>query len=112
VENIFEVAATRLKAGRKSALVTVTQTSGSTPRRAGTKMLIDSDGTTVGTIGGGELEERVVAAALDVIACGEPKLLSFTLDRDKGNLDMMCGGEIDLYIDPILPAAQVAIFRA
>jgi xanthine/CO dehydrogenase XdhC/CoxF family maturation factor len=44
-------------------------------------MLIDGDGTTVGAIGGGDMEERVVAAALDVIACVEPKLLSFTLDK-------------------------------
>ena len=112
MKSVLEVAADRAKAGRRAAVVIVIRTKGSTPRKVGTKMLVDVDGTTVGTIGGGDLEKRVVETALEAIAEETPRLISFTLDRDKGNLDMMCGGEIDFYIDPILPAGTGRHFRS
>ncbi len=112
MKSVYEVAAANLRTGRSSALVTVIRTQGSSPRKPGTKMIVDVDGTTIGTIGGGDLEKRVVEAALDAIAKASSQLVSFTLDREKGNLDMMCGGEIEFYIDLILPPERVVIFGA
>jgi xanthine dehydrogenase accessory factor len=112
MKNLFEIVADTVKDGQGVALVIVIRTHGSAPRKTGTKMLIHVDGTTVGTIGGGELEDRVKEEALKAIEQREPRIVSFTLDREKGKLDMMCGGEIDLYIEPILPAERLVIFGA
>jgi xanthine dehydrogenase accessory factor len=112
MKNLFETVADTVRAGERSALVIVIRTVGSVPRKVGTKMLIRVDGTTVGTIGGGELEKRVKDEALKAIAQREPRIVSFTLDREKGKLDMMCGGEIDFYIEPILPEARLVVFGA
>ena len=75
-------------------------------------MIISEDGTTVGTLGGGDLEKRVIEEAVDAIKQGQPRITSFTLDIEKGKLDMMCGGELDVYIEPILPKAKLVIFGA
>ncbi len=112
MENLFEIVAERVRAGQVTALVIIIRTQGSAPRKTGTKMLIHPDGTAVGTIGGGELENRVKEEALKVIAQREPRIVSFTLDRERGKLDMMCGGEIDFYIEPILPAERLVTFGA
>jgi xanthine dehydrogenase accessory factor len=87
MKNLFETVADTVRAGERSALVIVIRTVGSVPRKVGTKMLIQVDGTTVGTIGGGELEKRVKDEAPHAIAQGEPRIVSFTLDRDVGKLD-------------------------
>lgn len=75
-------------------------------------MIVLKDGKTIGTMGGGDLEKRVIDEAIAAINAGEPRIASFTLDIEKGQLDMMCGGELDIYIDPILPRAKLFIFGA
>lgn len=75
-------------------------------------MIIMKDGKTVGTLGGGDLEKKVIEEAINVIKQGQPKIASFTLDIEKGKLDMMCGGELDIYIEPILPKEKLVIFGA
>lgn len=112
MKNFFEIVADTARAGQVAALVVIIRTRGSVPRKTGTKMLIHPDGTAVGTIGGGELKNRVKEEALKAIAQREPRIVSFTLDREKGRLDMMCGGEIDFYIEPILPAERLVTFGA
>ena len=94
------------------ALVIITKTKGSTPRRPGAKMIVLKDGKTIGTMGGGDLEKRVTEEAVEAIRQGEPRIASFTLDMEKGKLDMMCGGELDVYIEPILPKTKLIIFGA
>ena len=61
---------------------------------------------------GGDLEKRVIEEAMEAIRQGEPRIVSFTLDIEKGKLDMMCGGELDVYIEPILPKTKLIIFGA
>ena len=112
MENLFEAIVTLKKAGDFAALAIIVRTDGSTPRRVGTKMLILKDGKTIGTMGGGDLEKRVIEGALEAIGWGEPRITSFTLDIEKGKLDMMCGGTLDVYIEPILPEAKLVIFGA
>ena len=112
MENIFESILHLQKTGQPAALVIITKTKGSTPRRPGAKMIVLKDGKTIGTMGGGDLEKRVIEEAIEAITQGDPRIASFTLDIEKGKLDMMCGGELDVYIEPILPKAKLIIFGA
>ena len=112
MENLFESLLHLQKTGQPAALVIITRTKGSTPRRPGAKMIVLRDGKTIGTMGGGDLEKRVIEEAVKAINVGEPKITSFTLDIEKGKLDMMCGGELEVYIEPILPKTKLIILGA
>lgn len=112
MEDIFEKLVELKQAGKPAALMIVTKTRGSVPRRAGAKMIVLNDGTTIGTMGGGDLEKKAIEEALEAIRKGEPRIASFTLDIEKGKLDMMCGGEIEVYIEPVLPEERLIIFGA
>lgn len=112
MKDIFEVIIDLRKTEGPAALAIIIRTEGSTPRKVGTKMIILKDGKTVGTMGGGDLEKRVIQEAIESIRRGEPRITSFTLDIEKGKLDMMCGGKLDVYIEPILPNEKLIIFGA
>jgi len=112
MEDIFEKTVELKRTGKPFALAIVIKTQGSAPRRAGAKMIVQKDGMTFGTMGGGDLEKRIIEEALEVIKEGNPKLTSFILDPEKGKLDMMCGGEVEVYIEPILPDDKLIIFGA
>ena len=112
MENLFETIVDLKKSGKPAALVVITETKGSTPRKAGAKMIVLKDGKTIGTMGGGDLEKRVIEEAMKALRQGEPRIASFTLDIEKGKLDMMCGGELEVYIEPILPDDKLIIFGA
>ena len=112
MEDLFETIVNLKKTGDFAALAIIVRTEGSTPRRVGTKMLVLKDGKTIGTMGGGDLEKRVMEEALEAIRQGEPRITSFTLDIERGKLDMMCGGKLDVYIEPILPKGKLIIFGA
>lgn len=85
-----------------AALCVVTETSGSTPRKAGTKMLVRHDGSEhghiEGTIGGGAFEHKVRLEALAVIASGNPRQLKVSLTHE---LAMCCGGNMTVFIEPL-----------
>lgn len=112
MEDIFETLAGLQKAGKPAAIAIVIRTEGSAPRKPGAKMIILKDGKTVGTLGGGDLENKVVQEALETIEQGKPRIASFTLDVEKGKLDMMCGGTVEVYMEPVLPAERLIIFGA
>jgi len=112
MEDIFETLAGLQKAGELVAVAIVIRTEGSVPRKPGAKMIICKDGKTVGTLGGGDLENRVIQEARGAIEQGTPRIASFTLDMEKGKLDMMCGGTVDVYIEPVLPSEKLIIFGA
>jgi len=112
IKNFFENIAELIKSGEPAAFAVVIKTEGSTPRRVGAKMIIVNDGKTVGTLGGGDLEKKVIEEAINAIKQGQPKIATFTLDVEKGKLDMMCGGKLDIYIEPLLPDAKLILFGA
>lgn len=88
----------------RGALATVVRTRGSTPQRAGAKMLILASGEIVGTVGGGCVEAEVWQAAREVLRAGKPKLLTFNLTADKAaDIGMICGGAMDMFIEPVGP---------
>ncbi len=112
MENFFEKIVELKKSGEPAAFAIVIKIEGSTPRKVGAKMVVLKDGKAVGTLGGGDLEKMVIEEAMDVIKQGQPRIASFTLDIEKGKLDMMCGGKLDVYIEPIFPDEKLVIFGA
>jgi xanthine dehydrogenase accessory factor len=112
MENFFEKIVEIKKSGEPAAFAIVIKIEGSTPRKTGAKMVVLKDGKTVGTLGGGDLEKRVIEEAINAIKQRQPRIASFTLDIEKGKLDMMCGGKLDIYIEPILPDEKLVIFGA
>lgn len=77
------------------ALATLVRTQGSSYRRPGARMLVCADGTTVGSLSGGCLEEEVARSAFDVMRTGRPALLSFDT-----RLRFGCNGSIDVFVEP------------
>ena len=86
--------------GRAAALATVIATWGSSPRPAGSQLLIDSDGHMVGSVSGGCIEGAVVAEAKQVIADGVPRHLSYGVTNEMAwELGLACGGTVKLYLE-------------
>jgi xanthine dehydrogenase accessory factor len=92
-----------------AALCIVTDTSGSTPRKQGSKMIVFADGSVFGTIGGGSIEHDVVQRAVKLIASGKPENCIFNLGQDLG---MHCGGTMEVFIEPICRVQKLFIFGA
>lgn len=102
----------RLKAeGEEAALVTIVSATGSTPREEGAKMLVKADGSILGTIGGGSLEAQVIEEAIRVIRQGKPKRLHIGLTaKEVAEEGMLCGGELEVFIEPILTSPTLYLF--
>jgi len=112
-EEVLPAAAAALQRGEPAALVTIVRSNGSTPQRAGAKMLVFADGRSVGTIGGGCYENDAIGRAREAIATGRPALVSFDLNDDfVQESGLICGGQMDVYIDPIAPAPALYIVGA
>jgi xanthine dehydrogenase accessory factor len=102
---LSELESSRLSA----ALCTVVNTSGSTPRHSTSKMLVYPDGHILGTVGGGELENRVRKEALESLQDSRSRLLSYNMtDPSRGDAGV-CGGQVEVFVEPILPAPMVVI---
>jgi xanthine dehydrogenase accessory factor len=95
--------------GQEAALVTVISASGSTPREEGAKMLVRPDGSIVGSIGGGSVELQIIKEAIEVIKRGKPVHLCYRL-KEGEELGMLCGGDVEIFIEPVIPAPTVFIF--
>jgi xanthine dehydrogenase accessory factor len=110
---VFAAVAEALEKGEAAALVTIVATHGSTPQRVGAKMLVFADGRIVGTIGGGCYENDAFWKARDAIADRKPQLVHYELSDDFAQeTGLICGGQMDVYIEPIEPAPQLYIVGA
>jgi xanthine dehydrogenase accessory factor len=106
---IARALADALDAGVPVAMATVVRTQHSVPRHAGAKMLVYGDGHQLGTIGGGEMESRVRAAAADALASGHPTSLEFDLVDPTHGDPGVCGGSAFIYLEPYMPQAHVVV---
>lgn len=91
------------------ALATVIRTQGSVPRHAGSKMLVYDDGRISGTIGGGEMESRVIAEAAASLADGQTRLVPYSLVNPQRGDPGVCGGSVEVYVEPYLPPATLFV---
>jgi xanthine dehydrogenase accessory factor len=96
--------------GDRIAIATVVATRRSAPRQPGSKMAVNERDEVAGAVSGGCVEGAVASAAHDVLAAGEPKLLDFGIaDEDAWDVGLPCGGEIDVFIEEILPVGNQAM---
>jgi xanthine dehydrogenase accessory factor len=111
--NILQMAAECIEQNKACALATIIRTSGSVPRHEGSKMLVGMDGAILaGTIGGGEMENRVIALALQCIRDGQPRTASYQLADPKEGDPGVCGGTVEVFIEPLLSTPTLVIVGA
>ncbi len=95
--------------GKAIALATVVESEGSTPGKSGAKMIVKKDGTTIGTIGGGQVEFAVIKEGIEAIRTKIPKLMEYELKEADG---LLCGGRLKIFVEPILTSPHLYIFGA
>jgi xanthine/CO dehydrogenase XdhC/CoxF family maturation factor len=101
-EDILRAAENWRKAGKGVALATVAETWGSAPRPAGSSLVINEDGTFLGSVSGGCVEGAVVTEALDVISSGTPRMLEFGVaDETAWTVGLSCGGIIRVFVEKV-----------
>lgn len=111
--DLYEEIVALRKAGRRGAVATIVNVRGSIPSFKTAKMLVRDDGSIVGTIGGGCVEAEVWQTAREVMESERPRTLSFDLNNDpKYDTGLVCGGTLEIFIEPILPPAELFIFGA
>ncbi|HLY59501.1 MAG TPA: XdhC/CoxI family protein [Terriglobia bacterium] len=109
--DIYAEIAKLRKEGRKAALATIIQVQGSIPSYESSKILVRDDGTIVGTVGGGCVEAEVWAVAQDVMREEKPRRLHFNLNSNpEYDNGLICGGSLDIFVEPILAAPTVFLF--
>lgn len=95
-----------------AALCTVVKSIGSTPRHVGSKMLVYPDGKFIGTVGGGDLEHRVLDEAWIAMTDGESRLLTYRMSDPSRGDPGVCGGTVEVFVEPILPPAMIVVIGA
>jgi xanthine dehydrogenase accessory factor len=111
--DLYEEIVELRRTGRRGALATIINVRGSIPSFNTAKMLVRDDGSIVGTIGGGCVEADVWQAAREVMQEEKPRTLTFNLNQNpKYDTGLVCGGTLEVYVEPILPISQLYIFGA
>jgi xanthine dehydrogenase accessory factor len=112
-QEVFAAVADALERGEAAALVTIVSAVGSTPQRVGAKMLVFADGHIVGTIGGGCYENDAFWKAREAITSRRPQLVHYELSDDFAQeTGLICGGQMDVYIEPIEPSPELYVVGA
>jgi len=107
--NIYNELSEAIRQNKDAVLCIVTETTGSSPRKAGSKMIVFPGRKIVGTIGGGSIEFQAITDALEVLKTGIPLLKTFKLEEDLG---MHCGGTVQVYFEPVRSNPDLYIFGA
>jgi len=109
--DIFEEIVRMRKAGERGALATIVHTNGSIPSYESSRMLVREDGSIAGTIGGGCVEADVWAAAKEVMHAEQPRKMTFNLNHEAAyDAGLICGGTLEVFVEPILPQPLLYIF--
>ena len=91
-----------LEEGRSAALATVVSTWGSSPRPAGSQLLVDEEGQFFGSVSGGCIEGAVVREALEVMRSGEARLLEYGVSNERAwEVGLACGGRVRVYVESL-----------
>ncbi|MEB2333918.1 MAG: XdhC/CoxI family protein [Anaerolineaceae bacterium] len=110
--SIYQIISELEKNDESVVLCTIVKSQGSTPRRVGSKMLVYPNGKSVGSIGGGDLEHRVLDEAWIAFSEGKPRTLTYHLVNPKRGDPGVCGGTIEVFVEPILSTPTVVIIGA
>lgn len=111
--SLFGAIDAALAEGRPVALVTIVRAQGSTPQRVGARMLVFEDGAILGTIGGGCYEQDAAGKARLALSTGRSTLAHYDLNDDFAEEQgLVCGGQMDVFIDPLLPVPRVCVVGA
>src|SRR5260370_27160333 len=98
---IYVEMCSRLEQGGRAAMATVVKTRGSTPQQEGAKMVVFDDGSFIGTVGGGCVEADIWAEAREVLRSRRTGIFHFNLAGDfEDDEGMVCGGQMDVLIEP------------
>jgi xanthine dehydrogenase accessory factor len=106
---LYSTLATLESSNQPAALCTVVRTHGSVPRHAGSKMIVYPDGRIEGTVGGGEVENRVRQEALEALQDGRPRLLAYNMADPARGDPGVCGGQVEVFVEPLLPPLTVVV---
>ncbi|HLC02260.1 MAG TPA: XdhC family protein [Anaerolineales bacterium] len=98
-----------IQQGDRVSLAIVIRTQGSVPRREGSKMLVFPDGRIEGTVGGGQLESRVIAEAVEALGDGRTRVLHYAMNDPEGGDPGVCGGEVEVFVEPIEPRPTIVV---
>ncbi len=111
--DVYEELVRLRRLGQKCALATIVQVNGSIPSFQSAKILVREDGSMIGTIGGGCVEAEVWNAAREVMDTEKPRNLNFTLGQDAAyDNGLICGGQLQVYVEPVIPSPVAVIFGA
>jgi xanthine dehydrogenase accessory factor len=106
---IFQALAELERNNKGGVLCTIIRSSGSTPRHAGSKMLVYPDGSFTGTVGGGEVESRVVEEALKALKDGQVRVLHYEMVNPQEGDPGVCGGQLEVYVEPVMGRPEVIV---
>ena len=109
VKAVYEALLDAQNRGEAVALATVIGAQGSMPRHPGSKMLVRADGSIVGTIGGGSMEQRVIQEALASLADGQTRTPSYTLNNLEDGDPGICGGTAQFFIEPVMTSPTLLV---
>lgn len=101
-EDLLQIAGAWKRSGHDVAVATVTATWGSSPRQAGSQMIVDNEGRMLGSVSGGCVEGAVVREAMEIMADGKPRLLDFGVTNEQAwEVGLACGGKLQIYVERV-----------
>jgi xanthine dehydrogenase accessory factor len=112
MSSIFQAVVELEQKNEPGALCTIVRSQGSTPRHSTSKMLVYADGHSIGTVGGGEIENRVLAEARQALQDGQPRLLTYSMSDPARGDPGVCGGQVEVFVEPILPRPVLVVVGA
>jgi xanthine dehydrogenase accessory factor len=110
--SIYQTLAEIERNHESAALCTVTGSKGSTPRHVGSKMIVYTDGHFVGTVGGGEMEQRVLKEAQKALNDGQPRHIHYNMIDPAQGDPGTCGGQVEVFVEPIFPEPLLVVIGA
>jgi len=112
VLEIYQAIANLVARGGRGVVATVIASRGGAPRSAGAKMLVREDNTIVGTIGGGNVEHLIRQKAVAMMGSTEVEVVNFDLSGEEESPGMICGGQMDVLLEPIVAPETLYLFGA
>src|SRR5579871_354095 len=107
MSNIYDDIQSALNRGEQVAVVTIVKTTGSSPRPAGTKLMVHADGRVTGTLGGAQLDRRAAQDALETFKDARPRAALYAIDADTGETAGSCGGTMEVFVEIVRPEQRL-----